>query len=521
MPVCAEAAACDAATLGLASVRGRSRALEVLKWVFSFPAMLGTLLIGATFYDGRTFAVDPDLWWHIKLGQTILATHHWPTVDPYSFTVLGQPWIAFEWLGDVLIGAVSGFGGVRGLDALLIVLGSAVMLALYAFATVRSGNSKAGFVAAAGLISLATPSFTMRSQMLGYLFLILTLIALELFRQGKQWAVWFLPPLLLIWVNAHGSFIIGLGVIFVYLVCGLKGFQSGAIEARQWTAKERIRLECVFGLCLAVLPITPYGTRLAVFPFQVASGIPVSVAHILEWMPMPFNLVGGKIFLALVLGFFVVQMIFNLKWRLEELALFVGGAVMACLHVRFILVFVPFCAPLLAVVFARWLPRYDKKKDKYVLNAVLMAGVIAGMWHYFPSQAFLDKKVADNFPVKAVEYLKQHTVPGPMFDDYGFGGYLVWSGQKVFIDGRSELYEQGGVLSDYVYIAALKPGTLTILRNYGIKSCLLDRNAPLTTVLSALPDWQKVYSDGTSAVFVRRDALPSGTKIDRAAARGE
>ncbi len=229
----------------------------------------------------------------------------------------------------------------------------------------------------------------------------------------------------------------------------------------------------------------------------------------------------GKYFLALVLGFFVVQLALRLKWRLEELTLFLGGVVMAFVHVRFILLFVPFCIPLLAVVFARWLPSYDKKKDKYVLNAVLMASVIALMWHYFPSKAFLDKKVADNFPVKAVEYLQQHTVPGPMFDDYGFGGYLVWSGRTVFIDGRSELYEQGGVLEDYLYIAALKPGALRVLQNYGIKSCLLDRNAPLTTVLSALPDWQKVYSDETSALFVRRDALPSGAKTDGAVARGE
>src|SRR6185437_12008012 len=400
-----------------------SHALEMLKWVFSFPAMLGTLLVGTTFYAGRLFTIDPDMWWHIATGQTILATHHWPTVDPYSFTVHGQPWIAFEWLGDVLIGAVARLGGVRGLDALLIVMGSAVMIALYVYATIRSGNSKAGFLAAVFLVALATSSFTLRSQMLGYLFIILTLTVLELFRQGKQWPIWFLPPLILVWINTHGSFIIGLGVILVYLVCGLKGFRLGAIEAKQWTAKERIRLELVFLLCVAVLPITPYGMGLAIFPFQVASSIPISVAHILEWLPMPFNLVGGKMFLGLVLGLFIVQMAFDLKWRLEELALFLGGVVMACIHVRFILLFVPFCAPLLAVVFARWLPRYDRKIDKYVLNAALMAGVIAAMVYYFPSRAFLDKKVAENFPVKAVEYLRAHPVPGPMFDDYGFGGY--------------------------------------------------------------------------------------------------
>ena len=268
MRVCAEDPATDAAGHGVASISAGTRALEILKWAFSFPAMLGALLVGNAFWVCRAFAVDPDMWWHIKTGQIILATHHWPTVDSYSFTVRGQPWIAFEWLGDVLIGAVARIGGLRGLDALMIVLGGAVMIALYVFATLRSGNSKAGFLSAGALFFLADPSFSMRPQMVGYLFLILALIALELFRQGKQWAVWLLPALMLAWVNTHGSFIIGLGVILVYLVCGLKEFQLGAIEGKSWTPKERVRLELVFLLCLAVLPITPYGTSLAAVPIR-------------------------------------------------------------------------------------------------------------------------------------------------------------------------------------------------------------------------------------------------------------
>src|SRR5713226_8630365 len=165
---------------------------SLLRWVFSFPAMLGTFLAGRVFFEGRAFLVDPDSWWHIKVGQNILATHHWPTTDPFSFTVAGTPWMAYEWLGDVLFGAVARFAGLQGLDALLIVLGSAVLIALYAYATLRSGKSKAGFVTAATLYVLATPSFSLRPQMLGYLFVILTLIVLELFRQGKLHAMWFL-----------------------------------------------------------------------------------------------------------------------------------------------------------------------------------------------------------------------------------------------------------------------------------------------------------------------------------------
>ena len=469
-----------AAVLGARWASSASRVWEILKLIFSFPVMLGTFLVGTTFYAGRVFPVDPDMWWHVKTGQTIFATHHWPTVDAYSFTVHGQPWIAYEWLGDVVIGAVARIGGLRGLDALLIVLSAAVMIALYVFGTIRSGNSKAGFVAAAALISLATPSFNMRPQMLGYLFLV--------------------------WVNTHGSFIIGVGVIFVYLICGLKEFRVGGIEAKKWAPKQRVRLELVFLLCLAVLPITPYGTRLAVYPFDMAFSQPINVASVLEWQPMPFNLAAGKIFLVLVFGFFAAQIALSLKWRLEELTLFLGGVAMACVHLRFVLLFVPFFVPLLATVAAGWLPRYDATKNKYILNAVLMAGVITAMVHYFPSRAFLNEKVAERFPAKAVDYLLAHSVPGPMFNSYGFGGYLIWKGQKVFIDGRGDLYERGGVFSDHLQVVWLKPAGLAVLRNYGIQSCLIERDSQLATLLKVSPEWRQLYSDSTSVLFVRQNA---------------
>jgi hypothetical protein len=486
---------------------GAAESFSLLKRIVSFPAMLGTMLVGAVFIAGRMFAVDPDLWWHVKVGQNILATHHWPTTDPYSFTVAGTPWMAFEWLGDVLLGSVALVAGLRGLEALLIMLGSAVLLALYVYATLRSGKCKAGFITAASLYVLATPSFSLRPQMLGYLFLILTLIALELFRQGKSHAIWFLPPLFLVWINAHGSFIVGLGIIFVYWASGLKAFRLGGIEATCWRAGERIRLELIFLLCLATLPVTPYGVRLAVYPFEMAFSQPVNVASVLEWQPMPFNILGGKLFLALLLGFLLLQVAFRFTWRLEELALFLFGTVMACLHVRFLLLFVPLFAPMLSMILVRWLPRYEKEKDKYLLNALLMAGMIAAMVHYFPSLEDLGEKVANHFPVRAVEYLRQHPVPGPMFNTYGYGGYLVWSGQKVFIDGRGDIYEYGGVFSDYMHITLAKPGALAVLEGYHVGSCLLERDEPMSTLLSASPNWKKIYSDNVSALFVRTAAV--------------
>ena len=475
---------------------------------FSFPAMLGALLVAGVFVARRGFDVDPDLWWHIKAGQDILRTHHWPTTDPYSFTVAGHPWMAAEWLGDVLFATVERVGGLRGLEALLIVLAAAVMLALYAFATLRSGNSKAGFVTSTVLLILATANFNLRPQMLGYLFVILTLIALERFRQGMPRALWFLPPLFLVWVNTHGSWEIGLGVIFVYWISGLKELRIGGIETHRWKPAERLRLALVFLLCLTAIGITPYGTRLAAYPFHVASGLPVNMAYIMEWQPLSFNEFGGKLFLILVLAFFAAQILFRMTWRLEELALFFFGTAMACIHMRFLLIFVPFVTPLFAVIAARWLPGYDRQKDKYILNTILMFCVLAGMARYFPSQAAIERSVASHFPVGAVQYLRQHSVPGPMFNDYGFGGYLVWARgpeHKVFIDGRGELFEEGGVFADYMHITLLKPGALGVLNSYGVQACLLRRGQSLETVLVALKDWQRVYADETSAIFVRRN----------------
>jgi hypothetical protein len=490
--------------------------LALARRIFSFPIMLGCLLVSGAFYWACKFEVDPDFWWHLKVGDQILATHHWPTTDPYSFTTGGQPWLAYEWLGDVLFSFTNHIGGIRGLEALFIVLGGAIVLGLYGLTTLRTENSKAAFIATTILMLLASASMTLRPQMLGYFFLILTLILLERFRQGKSRELWVLPILFLVWVNTHGSWIIGLGTVLAYWVGGVFNFRIGGIEARPWSPKERRQLSFVFLLCLCVLPFTPYGTELCAYPFEVASSLPLNVAHISEWQSMPFNLLGGQIFLGLVLGFLIVQMALRLTWRLEELGLFLFGAMTAFLHVRFLLIFVPFFAPLLATIIARWVIPYKPAKDKFILNFALMAMMLGGIVHYFPSRSDLQNSVAQRLPSKAVDYINENFIPGPMYNSYGFGGYLVWARgpeHKVFVDGRGELYERGGVLRDYLYISELKPGALSVLRKYRIQSCLIQYDEPLATLLAVSPEWERIYVDNVSAIFVRRDPAASQTLV--------
>ena len=476
-----------------------------LKWACSMPAMLGAFLVGIVYLLKRSFFVDPDMWWHLKTGELILSTHRWVTTDPYSYTAAGAPWLSSEWLGEVLLAVAYRLGGLRGLEALLIILGGAVIVALYVFATLRSGNCKAAFFTMVPLITLASVSFNLRPQMAGYLFLILTLIVMERFRQGKQRSVWILPLLFMVWINTHGSWIIGLAAVGVYIAGGLVSFQLGNLEARRWTNSERLRLEIVFMLSLAAIPITPYGTRLAVYPFMYAWSLPINVAQIQEWQVMPFNIIGGKIFLVLLLGFFLAQVLFRFSWRLEEFLLFLFGTAMACLHVRFLMLFVPFFAPLAAVILARWAPSYDKAKDRYLINFAVMAAIVVAMFYYFPSQRQIEEKVANQYPVRALQYLREHPAPGPLFNTYGYGGYMVEAGYKTFIDGRGELFEATGVLADYIYIKQLKPGALRVLSGYGVRSVLMGRGEPLLTVLAASPEWRRVYADDVSELYVKQD----------------
>ena len=217
-------------------------------------------------------------------------------------------------------------------------------------------------------------------------------------------------------------------MIGIYLASGLVEFHLGDIEARRWNPSDRIRLASVFGLCACATLITPYGTALAKFPFEFAFSLPLEVANIVEWQPMPFNSAAGKVFLAILLGVIAFQVIGHFAWRLEELALFLFGTIMACLHIRFLLIFIPVFAPLPATILARWVPRYEKRgKDRHVLNAMFIAVILAVVVRYFPSQADLWQNVGRTNPVAAVEYLNHHSVPSPMYNTFGFGGYLILS----------------------------------------------------------------------------------------------
>ena len=502
---------------------GIQRPRALLKKCFSFPAFLGAILVAANFGIDRSLRLDPDTWWHIKYGDMILQTGHWPTVDTWSFTVHGMPRVAYEWAGEVLTAMAYRMGGLRGLDVLLITLTTILTLLVYYFAWLRCRNSYAAFFATFILLPIAVLCFTLRPQLIGYIFLVLTLILLERFRLGEQKTLWALPLIFLLWVNTHGSFALGFMVLGLYWLSGLVDFDSGGLYTVRWRPEQRLHMEMVGLLSVAVLPLTPYGTRLAAVPLNVATSLPLNFSDILEWQPLTTNFWQAKLLLVLLFGFIVTQVVFRLRFRLEEIGLFLLVVYLTFVHIRFAILFAIVFAPLAASIFARWAPVYNSKVDKYAINAVLMFAALAAMVVLFPSQPTLQKSIAKDYPVQAVHYLRHHPIPGRMFNNYGFGGYLVWAlapQHKVFIDGRGDIYEQAGVFSDYSDITGLRSDAFALLQSYRINFCLVSPNGGLATLLGASSHWKEVYKDDLSAIFVRQTTRPSPRPNLNAARKG-
>jgi hypothetical protein len=477
--------------------------------VASFPVLMGLFLGGVSMVGVRLRSPYPDTWWHIAVGQRILDTHKWPTSDPYSFTAFGAHWIAYEWLGEIAMALVAHAGGLLGLATLQICLAAIATVLLYYYAYARSGDWKAACTATGLLLPIATVSFALRPQLFGYIYLLVTLICLERFRRGYSRSLWILPPLFLIWVNTHGTFVFGLAAIVVYFACGLASFQLGGLIAERWSRRQKVQLLVTFLLCGLATLVTPYGAQLAAYPVLMATTQPLNIAHVQEWQSVSFEVGLGKYFLGLLLMIFLAHIFYPVKYRLQEMAMLLFAVYAACVHIRFMLIFVMIVGPIVAGFLVRWMPPYDPNKNQFGLNLAIIVVMIISLAALMPGKTALANLVAKDYPVGAIQYLQQHPQPTGMFNEYSYGGYLIWQlgpQQKVFIDGRADMYEYSGAFQDYVKIVNLDRDTLSLLRKYNIQSCLIQRKSALATLLAASPDWKQTYADDLSVIIARSPA---------------
>jgi len=453
---------------------------------------------------------DPDLWWHLKIGQIIWNTHQIPRTDLFSFTALGHSWVDHEWLSQLVLYLVYHVGGYPALVLWLCVIASTIVVLTYVLCGCWSGNWKVSLLGAIAALFFLTVSLAIRPLLIGHLFLVVELLLLYygIVRRGRS--IWALPVLFVVWANCHGSFLLGL-FILMFAVAG-SCLKFAARRLRPGCDRAiAIRLGVVLGLSLLAPLINPVGLSLVTYPVNVAWAQPEGTGNVEEWKALDIHdprAIGLAAVLALVV---IVSIVRRRSISAGEWSVLAPAAAMALLHARMTPVFGFAAAPVVCRLLAASWENYDRRRDRPAVNLFLIAAAGFMSLAVLPDTAAIQRQIATGEPVAAVTEIQASQLGGPLLNDYAWGGYLIWSNpaQPVFIDGRSDVFEETGVFRAYGRWAMLQEDPEKLLDQYGIRTCLIRSSAPMAHVLPYLPGWKRVYADKLAEVFTRNDSYKS------------
>ena len=488
--------------------------IRILRRVFSFPVMLASLLVLLTALTVHSRFDDPDLWWHLKTGQIIWSTHAIPLTDQFSYTTNHQALVPQEWFAQVTMYAAYLMGGYSGLMVWLCLFSSMLVVAGYCLCWLYSGNAKVAFAGALAVWLFATIGFSIRPQMIAYVLLIVELVVIHLGRTRN--ARWFfcLPVLFAIWINCHGSFILGIIVAAVLLASSLIDFKMGALQTRRWEPNSQKIMAWALALSIGALFLNPIGIRQIFYPFDTMLNMHVLLGNVEEWAPLQLTEARGIGLMCVLLVSCLLVIAGRSELFFDELLLMAIGTWLAVSHVRMLVVFGILVAPVLSRQLATLWEGYDSEKDRIWPNALLIGMSLAVVIFAFPSGQNLQEQVATESPVRAVEYIKANHLSGPMLNDYQSGGYLIWAAPEypVMMDGRTDVYEWSGFLGEFGNWATLQSDPTILLRKYKVNFCLLAPGSPMAHVLPLMPGWKAAYKDDNAVIFVRTQP---GTEPDK------
>lgn len=479
---------------------------RILRRVFSFPVLMAALLAVLAVLTVRARFNDPDMWWHLRNGEVIWTTHSVPATDLYSYTTNHHHVAPQEWLSELTIYGAYRIGGYPGLMFWLCFFSSSLLIAAYVLCSIYSGNSKVGFLGAMIVWFFATVGLAVRGQVIGYLLLILELLLLHLGRtRSPRWFL-ALPLLMLLWVNCHGSFIFGLIVMGVFLLCSFFNFRQGGLACSAADPRHRRMLLLAAVLSSGLVFLNPDSVGQVMYPLNTMLHEHIVVTAISEWQPLALSDPRGLGLIA-ILAFVALFLIARrgAELFLHEILLLAIGTWLAMNHQRMAFVFGILAAPVVARLLAKSWDGYQADKDHPIANAVLILALFFGIFKVFPSRAALEKQVDKGNPVAAVQYIRTHHLSGNMLNTFNNGGYLIWAlpEHPVFIDGRADAYEATGVLAQFGQWAMLQADPNTLLNKYNIAFCVLGRDSTMAHVMPLLQGWTQVYSDQQSVIFVR------------------
>ena len=492
-------------------------------------------------------SMGADTWWHLRAGQWMVANRALLSVDVFSYPFGGTQWINHSWLSQIPLFLAWDAFEYAGLNLMVALVVVATFVVVYR--TCPGGSYLRAFVV---LLAAATSSvyWSARPHLASLLLAAIFSFVLYQFRRTDKNHLWWLPLLMLLWVNLHGGFAIGFILLLTTLLGEVLRFgtalvmpaptpaadkesvpsrtdrwllalgQSLHIPARAHEEWRRSAWLVSIGLaCALLVSLNPYGPRMLLYPFETVS-IGVLQDFIQEWQSPNFHIASNQLFLLMVFSTLAAVGFSRRRLDVTDFLVFSVFAYLGFLAGRNIAIFAVVAAPVLAAHLDNLVDRLQTNFPalrielaaptplQARLNWVLLSLVIlaVGVKIFSPlTNTTNEAVVADFHPVEAVAHLRETSPTGKLFNSYNWGGYLIWSlypDMPVFIDGRTDLYADE-FLRAYLDTAFARPGWQATLEQYEIDIVLIETDSNLAGVLSAASDWRVDYADKIATIFLR------------------
>ena len=484
----------------------RIRAYEpVLRRSFLLVVVYATAAVIALLLARRM--TDPDIGWHLRVGEWTVAHRAVPDEEIFSSHSVPGPWVAYSWAYDVLL---YGLRTVFGLHAqLVLAVTLSLLIAHTLFDLVRRISGRTPLAAAmtgVGIIAMA-PMLYGRSTMFTILFALLEIhLLVRASVLGQRQALLLVPLVFVAWANVHVQFLFGFFVYACFLAQA--GYDARAKSPDPRPLAERRQLvawmSAVGAASLAATLVNPYGIRIYDPLLRYLGQAPTIYQSLRELQPPSFSLISTW----MALGIALVVLVWAARRMLGRpflLALFAVAAFVGFRSERDEWFIVATGATIVAIAAGR--PREPEASPAHPLAVGLgTASVVAlAAWSLDLSTASLTANLRRHFPVGAAEFIEAERLPGPMYNHYNWGGYLMWRlpDWKVSIDGRSYVHATE-YFEHTLQVWKAAPGWEDDPDLSQAGFVVGQRGMPLTAVLADDPRFRLAYEDEVSAVYVRR-----------------
>ena len=472
--------------------------------------LMALLVAGWTiaWHDG--ILSDPDSWWHIKAGRDIWTNGSFPVTDPYSFTFHGKPWIAKEWLSQIIMAAIF---SVAGWNGIVLITATSLGLASWVFYQRLSAEVRPLVAAMLTVIMffLSSNTFLARPHILVMPFVLVW--TAELFRaagQDRPPRFWLLG-IMVLWTNMHGSFTLG------FAIAGF-AFLHAAESTRLGNRPLMIRWLVFLACCPLAALIHPYGFKPLWISTVMAQGNE-AMQFIVEWQP--FNAQNFKIHEAGILGSIGMLLWLRPQLSVSKILFIIFSLHMFLAHQRFVYIYMLLVPLAIIRETVQQIPAISaetwrmQKRDLIEEWAALHFGrirqvIILGIVIW--SAGFLGHKrlapPAVNSAEGAINYATANRLTGSVLNGYNFGGPLIYHGIPTFVDGRTDQLFLDGFSLDIE--KSQRPGGETELarqlEKFQIGWTLLPPDDSRVMALDKMPGWKRVYEDKQAVIHQRQQS---------------